>query len=561
MAFLLPLLTTVSKGVKARFVRKTRRTMEVQEQFLHDLLQAYQGTALGQEYGLGEIKTIDQFREQVPVLPYSSYEPYTERIARGEPNILTPDPVVYLNTSSGSTGKQKLIPVTQRFQNSLRQANLTSIGFLSDALQARGLKFGKLLAAHSVQLPGRTSGGIEYGPASVGVLRMGKFLYEQLFAHPFETLQPADSLTRHYLCLLFALRQPSMRGMGANFPMLILRICHYLERYADDLIRDLETGAIAQWLTLEPEVRVRLERRWAAAPLRAAQLRAIFKSEGRLTPKLVWPDLSFIATARGGTSDFYFERFPSYFEGTPGFGAVYSSSEGTFGIYPELDQDGSVLAIESGFFEFVPPDQWEADHPKTLLATEVQPGESYRILMTNYSGLYRYDIGDVVEVLGFYEQAPLIVFRYRRGGLLSSTTEKTTEFHVTQVMQALQQEFGLPLEDFCVTLSEWDFPAHYLVNIELVLGCPLSNPQSFLARFDQRLQDLHPSYAAKRPDNYLPPPRLRILVPGSFAILRQRQLERGIPDSQLKFSHISEDRSFLAGLAVEQEIRLPGDLD
>ncbi len=561
MAFLLPLLTTVSKGVKARFVQKTRQTMEVQEQFLHDLLQAYQGTALGQEYGLGEIKTIDQFREQVPVLPYSSYEPYTERIARGEQNILTPDPVVYLNTSSGSTGKQKLIPVTQRFQNSLRQANLTSIGFLSDALQARGLKFGKLLAAHSVQLPGRTSGGIEYGPASVGVLRMGKFLYEQLFAHPFETLQPADSLTRHYLCLLFALRQPSMRGMGANFPMLILRICHYLERYADELIRDLETGAIAQWLTLEPQVRVRLERRWAAAPLRAAHLRAILKSEGRLTPKLVWPDLSFIATARGGTSDFYFERFPSYFEGTPGFGAVYSSSEGTFGIYPELDQDGSVLAIESGFFEFVPPDQWEADHPKTLLATEVQPGESYRILMTNYSGLYRYDIGDVVEVLGFYEQAPLIVFRYRRGGLLSSTTEKTTEFHVTQVMQALQQEFGLPLEDFCVTLSEWDFPAHYLVNIELVLGCPLSNPQSFLARFDQRLQDLHPSYAAKRPDNYLPPPRLRILVPGSFAILRQRQLERGIPDSQLKFSHISEDRGFLAGLAVEQEIRLPGDLD
>jgi len=543
--------------------------MEVQEQFLHDLLQAYQGTVLGQEYRVGEIKTIDQFREQVPVLPYSSYEPYTERIAQGEPNILTPDPVVYLNTSSGSTGKQKLIPVTQRFQNSLRQANLTSIGFLSDALRSRSLreahsrelKFGKLLAAHSVQLPGRTSGGIEYGPASVGVLRMGKFLYEQLFAHPFETLQPADSLTRHYLCLLFALQQPLMRGMGANFPMLILRICHYLERYAEDLIRDLETGAIAQWLTLEPEVRGRLERQWTANPSRAAQLQAILKSEGRLTPKLVWPHLSFIATARGGTSDFYFERFPHYFEDTPGFGAVYSSSEGTFGIYPELDQDGSVLAIESGFFEFVPLDQWETDHPKTLLASEVQPGESYRLLMTNYSGFYRYDIGDVVEVLGYYEQAPLLVFRYRRGGLLSSTTEKTTEFHVTQVMQALQQEFALALEDFCLTLSEDDFPAHYLVNIELVPGCILSHPQYFLVRFDQRLQQLHPSYAAKRLDNYLPPPRLRILVPGSFAILRQRQLEKGIPDAQLKFPHISEDRGFLAGLTVAQEIRLPGDLE
>ncbi|GAA6621233.1 GH3 auxin-responsive promoter family protein [Scytonema sp. NUACC26] len=53
-------------------------------------------------------------------------------------------------------------------------------------------------------------------------------------------------------------------------------------------------------------------------------------------------------------------------------------------------------------------------------------------LLVNYSGFYRYDIGDVMEVLGFYEQTPLIVFRYRQGGLLSAINKKTTEFHVTQ---------------------------------------------------------------------------------------------------------------------------------
>jgi len=52
---------------------------------------------------------------------------------------------------------------------------------------------------------------------------------------------------------------------------------------------------------------------------RAAQLRKILKSEGRLTPKLAWPNLSFLATARGGTSDFYFQRFPTYFGDTPGW--------------------------------------------------------------------------------------------------------------------------------------------------------------------------------------------------------------------------------------------------
>lgn len=230
-----------------------------------------------------------------------------------------------------------------------------------------------------------------------------------------------------------------------------------------------------------------------------------------------------------------------------------------FSIYHSLNNDSSILAIESGFFEFIPEDQWEVEHPKTLLAMEVKPGEYYRILITNYSGFYRYDIGDVVEVVGFYQTVPLIVFRYRRGGFISSTTEKTTEFHVTQVMQALQQEFNIPLEDFCITLSEHDFPARYLVNIELAPNQALKNLQAFLARFDRRLQEVNTPYEISRRDS-VPTPRLRILTNGSFAILRQRQVLRGIPDSQLKFPHISEDRSFLAGLTVEQEVRLPKDI-
>jgi hypothetical protein len=556
--FLLPLLTVVAERARENFVKKTRQTDAVQETFLRKLLWVYKDTELGCEYKLRDIKTIDQFREQVPILPYSGYETYVERIVRGEKNILTPDSVVYLNTTSGSTGKQKLIPITQRFQNSLGWANLTCIGFLNQALRSRGKKFGKLLVTNTAQITGRTTGGIDYGPGGTGVLHMGKFFYEQLFAHPYETLKVSDSIARHYLCLLFSLCNPSMRGIIANFPMLILRTCNYLERYASELIQDIEKGTIASWLPLETELRSILEQRWVANSRRAEQLREIWRLQGRLTPKLAWPDLSYIATARGGTSDFYFERFPSYLGDTPVFGAVFATAEGTLSIYHDLDNDGSILAIETGFFEFIPEEQWEAEHPKTLLATEVQPGKLYRILMTNYSGFYRYDIGDVVEVLGFYEQAPLIVFRYRRGGLLSSTTEKTTEFHATQVMQALQQEFGIPLEDFCITLSENEFPAHYLVNIELAPGETLSNPQAFLVSFERKLKEINVYYASKRRDQ-VPPPRLRILEPGSFAIVRQRQLQKGIPDSQLKFPHISEDRNFLSGLNVLHEVRLPED--
>jgi len=81
-----------------------------------------------------------------------------------------------------------------------------------------------------------TSAGIEYGPSSAGVLRMDKRFYQQSL----------PTLTRPYMqptalpatiFVLFSLREQSTRGMIANFPMLLLRTCNYLERYAEELIR------------------------------------------------------------------------------------------------------------------------------------------------------------------------------------------------------------------------------------------------------------------------------------------------------------------------------------
>lgn len=548
---LISLTAVYAAQAKARFIKKTLQVEAVQERFLQELLQAHQATELGSQWRLKEIKTVDQFRDRIPVLPYSSYEPYTDRIAQGETNVLTADRVTYINLTSGSTGKKKQVPVTQQFQRTLRRADVAAMGFMFEGLQRRQLKLGKSLLTNSVILQGHTSGGIEYGPVSVGSLRKGRLMFEKFLAPPYAALQIADTLARHYICLLFALRDPQMRGITANFPMLLLRTCGYLEQYADALIEDLQRGTIAPWLQLDPQLRTKLERQWTPAPQRAAELRAILQTEGKLTPTLAWADLSYTVTARGGTSNFYFARFPEYLGNTPSFGGVYGSAEATFGVYPDFDQDGSILAIESGFYEFVPSDQWQVEHPQTLLPCEVKVGERYRILLTSYSGFYRYDIGDVVEVVGFFEQAPLIVFRHRQGGLLSSTTEKTTEFHATQTMQALQQEFNVRLEDFCITLSETELPARYVVNVELAPEQTLDNPARFLERFEHWMGEFNNPYATVR-KGQVPSPCLRILAPGSFAQVRQRQVDRGMFDSQLKFPHISEDRDFLADFGVLQ---------
>lgn len=540
----------------ARLIQHVQQIEQAQETFLRSLLQSHQDTEFGLEHKLSEIKTIDQFRLRLPIRPYSAFAPYIQRMAHGEANVLVPDPLIYFNISSGSTGQKKFIPVTARSRRFLSRSSRTAIGFAIKAALRDQRPLGKILFPMSVNPHGQTASGISYAPVSTSDMYLMDGLSRNLlFVHPPEAYQIADTTARYYICLMFALRDPNLRVILATFPILALQMCRQLEEHADSLIQDIEVGQIADWIKLEPQLRERLERKWSAAPRRAAQLRQIYQSCGRLTPQTAWSGLSLMVTARAGTSNFYFEQFPEYFGDLPIFGGIYACSEGNLGVHYDFNTDNAIPAIESTLIEFVPEDQWETDCPKTLMAWELEVGRRYRIVLTNYSGFYRYDLGDVVEIEGFFEQAPLMRFLHRRGGVISASTEKTTEAHVLATMQQLQKIFQVTLENFCITLPKKDLPAYYLVNIELSPADRLADPEKFLQQFEVIMQSVQKFYAIKRRDQ-IAPPRLRILPSGSFEILRQRMIQRGISAAQIKFPHVTEDRQWLDGLSIEQEVRL-----
>lgn len=551
--FALTVLSWLAQQSKNNFVRKTHNVVEVQTQFLRSLLQAHQDTEFGRQYGFSEIHTLEDFRQRVPIQPYSSFEPYIQRMADGETNVLTADPVIHFNITSGSTGQKKLIPVTMRSRRVLAKINRIAMGFVTAANRRAGKPLGPMLFPGSTSAVGRTKGGIPYSPVSTSDIRLGDFFYRQIFAYPSVVFQVSDIAARHYVCLLFALQQPDLRVISATFPALALLLCDYLEKYSEALIADIATGELASWLPLDPELRQKLERYCVPNPERAAQLQTIFDAHGRLIPKLAWPNLSFMITARGGTSNFYFQRFPEYFGNPDIYGGLYSSAEATYGVHRAFNTDGVILAIESGFYEFIPEDQWDVDQPRTLLPWEVEAGKRYRIIFSNFSGFYRYDLGDVVEIEGFYHQTPLLIFRYRRGGVMTSVGEKVTEYHALQVMDKLQTAFDVTLENFCFTLTR-DVPARYLVNIELAPDQHLDDPAAFLRQFDATLKELHTMYALKRRDQ-VKPPHLQILAPGSFEQVRQRLVQQGAVEAQLKMPHVTEDRDFLAGVAIAQVIK------
>jgi hypothetical protein len=555
---ILSALATVARQNQATFAKKTRRIEAVQEGFLRSLLSTHQNTAFGQEYGFADIRTIDQFRRQVPIQPYAGFDPYIQRMANGEPNVLVSDPLIYFNISSGSTGRQKLIPVTRRSRSFLSRASRTAMGFLVRASLRENRPLGKMLYPVSTRSHGQTPSGIPFAPVSTSDVRLMDVFSRQVFTYPFEACQISDTTARYYVCLLFALRNRNLRIIGATFPVLALQMCTFLDNHAESLIHDIQTGEIAPWLKLDSSLRSTLERKWDSDPQRAEELWQAFKANQKLTPKLAWQNLSFMVTARGGTSNFYFERFPEYFGDVPVFGGTYACAEGVLGVHRDFNTDSVIPAIDSVFLELIPENQWNASNPTTILPWEAKVGDRYRIVFTNVGGFYRYDLGDVVEIDGFYEKAPLILFRHRQGGVMSSSTEKTTEAHVIEVMGRLQQQFGISLENFCITLSKDAFPAHYLVNIELAQGSDLDDPELFLQQFDEVMKDVQEAYALKRKDQ-VPLPRLRILAPGSFESLRQHMIQSGVAEAQLKFPHVSEDRDWLTQLTVLQEVRLEGD--
>ncbi len=549
------LLTTLAQISKAKFIHQTKNIEATQRKFLIKLLRLYQNTELGKNFDFKTLKTVEQFRERIPILPYTYYEPYIDRMMAGENNILTPDKPIYFNFTSGTTAKQKIIPVTKKSYQFKELTKFVSVCFLVEVARNKNIIIDKTLLTSSLQLFGQTKNGIPYGPVSAGDLHLGNFFQKNIFAHPYDALKITDILARNYVCLLFALSHPNLSIIAANYPVIALSLAEYLEKYASELIEDLKTGKIADWLKIEPKLRRQLEKKWKTYPQRAKQLEEILKREGHLTPKLAWSSLGCIVTARGTPSNFYFQKFPDYFAETPIFGGLYASAEAVFGIYSEFDNDASILAINSNFFEFIPVSEWEKENPQTQLPHQVKIGERYRILVSNHTGLYRYDIGDIIKVIGFYNQTPMITFLHRAKGILSSTTEKTTDFHAITIVQELQKKFKLSLENFCVTLSEDGFPPAYILNIELHPDSDLQEPEFFLKQFDLKLQELNTCYKIER-TSAIPSPLLRILAPGSFAQLTQRLIAKGMPESQVKILNLNPNRQYLSGLKVIQEFQL-----
>src|SRR5262245_54309553 len=111
----------VRRNLRA-FEAATHEPYAVQQALLRRILAKQADTGFGRDHRLGDVRTLDDFRRQVPVAGYEAVEPYIARMRRGDFRALVADDLVYMFAlTSGSTATQKYIPVTPAYLDDYRR--------------------------------------------------------------------------------------------------------------------------------------------------------------------------------------------------------------------------------------------------------------------------------------------------------------------------------------------------------------------------------------------------------------------------------------------------------
>lgn len=517
------------RAMAGKFLKQARQANSVSRQTLQQILQLNGSSKWGQEHGLSGPGAREAF-QRLPVHTYDDFAPYVERTAAGEAGVLTSEAITYFAVTSGTTGPQKMIPVTKRQTRTVMNTMLAPIGLAAQAGLIGPLR-GRYLQVQTEQITGTTPGGIPKGAATSGGLRAMGPMMRLIWTSPYPVLQIQNQAVARYLHLLFALEEERLWALAAFFPSTLLYIFRALQQYSEDLLRDLNDGTITVNLELDPGVRQQLSAMRRPNPERARHLSRLLE-QGRFTAKDIWPQCGVVFAAGSGTFRFYVEQLEPYLGGIPVLSPIYAASEATVGIGLP-DRPGYVIVPYAAYFEFLPV----AGGEEPLSLREVEEGAEYEVVLTNFAGLWRYRLGDQVRVVGRYGEAPIVEFLQRKGVGISMVGEKTSEAQIGSAFGAACRRTGAAVTDYLVTPDPETTPGRYLLLVE---ADPPVVP-ALLEAFDDELRRTAPRYGANVRLGNIGPMGAWVLRPGAFERYREERVRAGASASQVKVPHVIPD--------------------
>lgn len=400
-----------------RFHWSCKRPLKlVQAQVLNQILANSENSLFAQDHGLARHSSVADLQKNVPLRNYDDFQGYIEKIAAGQTNVLSNEPVRMFELTSGSSSASKLIPYTSSLQKSFNRALHP---WLIDLYQNFSQLWGG--PAYWVITPKTASGKTKTAGIKIGFAAdseyfgaWSKFLVELLMAVPAEVGKIKDIATWKYETLLHLLLNEDLRLISLWNPGFITSLLSPIQDFGQQLARDLSLKAGKNRAQKFTEA-----------------LEFYRKGEKDEFTRLLWPKLALIsswseAEASGGAEQIKKIFSHAQFQ-TKGILATESAI-----TIPLQSACNPVLAARSAFFEFI-----EAESGKIFLAHQLQQNKIYSLVITTYGGLYRYCLGDLVKLTGYYHNFPCFAFIGKEEMVSDLCGEKLNAGHIKQILASI----------------------------------------------------------------------------------------------------------------------------
>lgn len=528
-----------------QYLHAARDARRMQRETLDRLLALNADSQFARERGLRPGMPLAEFRRAVPVADFEAFRPYVERLKQGERSALLgpKNRLLMFTLSSGTTADAKFIPITDHFLNDYRRGwSMWGIRAMDEHPTLHRLDIVQLSSDYDQF---RTPAGIPCGNISGLVSAMQSKIIRSMYTVPLEVAKITDPEAKYYTALRLAMANPHVGLVMTANPSTLVHLGKMADRERERLIRDIADGTLAVREFLPSAIREPLLRRCCRKnPIRARQLEQLVLQHGRLAPQDFWPHLALVAVWTGGSAGAYLQSMRRYFGNVPVRDHGLSASEGRMTIPLKDECSAGMLDVGTHFFEFIPEEEYDSAQPTVLSAHELQVDRNYYILLTTSSGLYRYNIRDVVRCCDYHGTTPVLEFLHKGAHISNLTGEKISESQVVLAVRTAVARLRIDLS--CFTVSPiWGEPPRYRFHYE---ASDLPHPglvRQLVSNIEAELQRLNCEYREKRHTGRLGELQPQSLPEGTWRrFARYRQSRLGGSLEQYKHPCLSPDLSF-----------------
>ena len=449
----------------------------VQRKVLAEILERAQGIAYAADHSLNGVHTLEEWRSVAKASLYQDYQPYVEREMDGEKGQLYNAETAMYVATTGSTGNMKYFlestagNVAKDFMMTVRGLYLRHTLPIIANMQAKNLtitNYAPLDNGHdkntlTVRASGQTARNIRKRTGTMNILSV-----------EFWETTGITARDRDYLIAVYALNEAMFSKVCCNNLIHFGRILDRIAAEGQQMIEDIRTGEFS--VPMPDDVRETLRGEFSPNPARADALQEIYNRHNCLITcpddiEAIWPELQaamgWLAASVGRDAREVLRRLPKKVKcHDMGYGA----SEGKLTIPMKLGSATGACAPFNCFYEFLPVEQSGEKNAQPLCMWEVEKEKYYELMITTYSGLYRYNMLDVVKVVDFVGKTPVVLFCGKSTDSIMLDTGVIYGYQIADTAQAVErqlgiefdlvQAFGTPLGYSLILETKADAPYH-----------------------------------------------------------------------------------------------------